>query len=78
MMARTPVSNGSQVPGGRRPGVATISGPMTGSRGQLRQRFAQVEVEAGDAAHPLHHVDEVLPVRQMDPQDQEMARAVRT
>ena len=74
-IARTPVSNGSQVPGGRTPGRAASSGPTSGSAASRRRGLVEVEVEAGDAAGALHHVDELAPVRQVRAQQQVVVAA---
>ena len=75
MIARTPVSNGSHVPGGRRPGRASSKRTDGRVARELDGRLREIEVEAADPAGALHDVDELVPVRQVRAQEEVVVAA---
>ena len=65
MIARTPVSNGSQVPGGRRPGRASSSGPIVGSPARWLAGSSSSKSRLAMRRELLDHVHQLLPVREV-------------
>ena len=75
MIARTPVSNGSQVPGRAEAGPGLEQRPDGRVDGEMARGLVQVEVEARDPAGAVHHVDELLPVREVGSQHEVVVAA---